>query len=277
MNKKSTFWIQNQNWMTWVTGKMFIFHCSWLLETINLATWKMCSHTGTTSLVLCTVINLNTSGLCLLCCPTFNIRVSGNISVGVSQMSAWDFYHLFAGTSAHTGLQSVRLWSQHHSAPKGWEEAGFGLWSSLTARAAKKPLSDHEKDSDTFKCSAGNWWALDTISLYYPSSKRCQCFWSFGSNKWGFLCSSLALGLWMAKLVIANWCYKYNSPRSRLSIHSGFSLGQVAWQPISVPMNSQCTPAPSTHTLKSEWDHKPGITAVLEGQGYLKVTMVVML
>jgi hypothetical protein len=44
-----------------------------------------------------------------------------------------------------------------------------------------------------------------------------------------------------AKPVIANWCYKCNGPCARLSIHPGTSLGQVAWQPVKVPMNSQCT------------------------------------
>lgn len=155
--------------MTWVTGKIFIFYDSWILETINLATWKMCSCRGTTSHVLCTVINLTTSGLHLLCCPTFIIRVSGNISVGAGQMSVWDFCHLFA----YTGLQCVCSWSQYHSAPKGQKEAGLGMESSLTARASKKPLSEHEKDIDPFKCSAGNGCVVESTLLYYPSSHRC--------------------------------------------------------------------------------------------------------
>ena len=63
--------------------------------------------------------------------------------------------------------------------------------------------------------------------------------------------------------MIAKLYYKCNGPRARLSIHSGTSPGQVAWQPVQVPMNSQCT-------LKSGYGHQPGAAIVLESWGYLE-------
>lgn len=64
--------------------------------------------------------------------------------------------------------------------------------------------------------------------------------------------------------MIANWCYKCNSPCASLSIHPGTSLGQVAWQPVQVPMNkSQCT----LSEVRVPQDRD---TATLEGWGYLE-------
>ena len=74
----------------------------------------------------------------------------------------------------------------------------------------------------------------------------------------------------MAKLVIAKLCYKCNGPCARLSIHPGTSPRQVAWQPVQVPMKSQCT-------LKSGYGHQPGTAIVLESWSYLEAPMVVTL
>lgn len=211
--------------MTWVTGKIFIFYNSWILETINLATWKMCSCRGTTSHVLCTVINLTTSGLHLLCCPTFIIRVSGNISVGAGQMSVWYFCHLFA----YTGLQCVCSWSQHHSASKGRKEAGLGMGSSLTARASKKTPSVNMKKTlihSNIQLEMGVQLRVPFCIIQVVTD--APVFLELWQEQMRFSLQLGCIGIVDSQvLVIANWCYKCNSPHARLSIHSGTSLGQV--------------------------------------------------
>lgn len=82
---------------------------------------------------------VTSSGLCLLCCPTFYIRVSVNLPVRAVHTSVWHFGYLFVATLAYIVLQCLCLWSQHCSASKGREEAVLGMWSSLMARAAKQP------------------------------------------------------------------------------------------------------------------------------------------
>lgn len=182
----------------------------------------MCSCRGTTSHVLCTVINLTTSGLHLLCCPTFIIRVSGNISVGAGQMSVWDFCHLFA----YTGLQCVC--SRGHSAPKGRKETGLGMGNFLTARASQKFPREHEIDTDPFKCSAGNGCVVESALCIIQVVTDAPVSVELWQEQMRFSLQFGCFGIVDSQVVvIANCCYKCNSPHARLSTYSGTSLKQV--------------------------------------------------
>lgn len=97
------------------------------------------------SRVLCTVINLTPSGLCLLCCPTFNIRMSGNISLGAAQMSVlrllpsicWDF-------STHRASVCVFMESAQLSSAKARRKQAWEREAPLQLGLPNKPLSEQE-------------------------------------------------------------------------------------------------------------------------------------
>lgn len=186
-------------------------------------------------------------------------------------MSIWHFCYLFVVTLAYTVLQCLCLWSQHCSASKGREEAGLGMWSSLMARAAKQPPQWTWKDVEPFKCSAGNWWVLENISLYYLSSHR-------GTSVVGALAGTNEVFF----AVQLHWdCGQPSQwlPTGVTTVTApvpGCQFTQVTLWDKWLGSLSNFQRIASAPSLKSGWDRKPGDTALLEGWGYLEATMVVM-
>ena len=124
ISKVHDFWIHNLNWMT-CSYWQNIHLCHRLLEMINLATWKMCPCRGTTSHVLCTVRNLMTSKLHLLCCPPFNIRVSGTDLWGLPTCQFWHFPSIFCDFGIHRPLTCVFLESVWLKPPRAREKQAW--------------------------------------------------------------------------------------------------------------------------------------------------------